>query len=100
MNERAGDEVDVAEIVQGYDTGSEYVVVEPHELDEIDPGRSRSIDVAGFVDLDTVDPVFFDKTYFLGPRGARQGKLYALLERALAESNKAGIATFVMRGRE
>ncbi|MFE9468954.1 Ku protein [Streptomyces virginiae] len=47
-----------------------------------------------------MDPVFFDKTYFLGPRGAQYGKVYALLERALAESNKAGIATFVMRGRE
>ncbi|MGW3327568.1 non-homologous end joining protein Ku [Streptomyces virginiae] len=100
VNERTGDEVDLADIVKGYDTGSEYVIVEPQELDEIAPGRSRSIDVAGFVDLDTVDPVFFDKTYFLGPRGAQYGKVYALLERALAESNKAGIATFVMRGRE
>ncbi|WP_052713940.1 Ku protein [Streptomyces katrae] len=44
--------------------------------------------------------MFFDKTYFLGPRGVQYGKVYALLERALAESNKAGIATFVMRGRE
>lgn len=51
---------------QRFDTGGEYVVVEPKELDEIAPGRSRSIDVAGFVDLDTIDPVFFDKTYFLG----------------------------------
>lgn len=100
MNERTGDEVDLADIVKGYDTGSVYVLVEPQELDEIAPGRSRSIDVAGFVDLDTVDPVFFDKTYFVGPRGAQYGKVYALLERALAESNKAGIATFVMRGRE
>ncbi|MEU4358732.1 Ku protein [Streptomyces virginiae] len=100
VNERTGDEVDLADIVKGYDTGSEYVIVEPQELDEIAPGRSRSIDVVGFVDLDTVDPVFFDKTYFLGPRGAQYGKVYALLERALAESNKAGIATFVMRGRE
>ncbi|WP_327389038.1 non-homologous end joining protein Ku [Streptomyces sp. NBC_01207] len=100
VNERTGDEVDLTDIVKGYDTGGEYVIVEPQELDEIAPGRSRSIDVAGFVDLDTVDPVFFDKTYFLGPRGAQYGKVYALLERALAESNKAGIATFVMRGRE
>lgn len=53
-----------------------------------------------FVDLDTVEPVFFDKTYYLGPRGEQYGKVYALLQRALEESNKAGIATFVMRGRE
>ncbi|WP_328622902.1 Ku protein [Streptomyces sp. NBC_00354] len=56
--------------------------------------------MAGFVDLDTVDPMFFDKTYYAGPKGAQYGKVYALLERALAEANKAGIATFVMRGRE
>lgn len=56
--------------------------------------------MSGFVNLDTVDPIFFDKTYYLGPRGDQYGKVYALLQRALAESNKAGIATFVMRVRE
>ncbi|MFE9846645.1 Ku protein [Streptomyces goshikiensis] len=66
VNERTGIEVDLADIVKGFDTGAEYVIVEPQELDEIAPGRSRSIDVAGFVDLDTVDPLFFDKTYFAG----------------------------------
>ncbi|WP_335940635.1 non-homologous end joining protein Ku [Streptomyces sp. PTD5-9] len=88
------------EIVKGYDTGSEYVIVEPGELDDIAPGWSRALEVSGFVDLDTVDPIFFDKTYYLGPRGEQYDKVYALLQRALAESNKAGIATFVMRGRE
>ncbi|MFE7112868.1 Ku protein [Streptomyces sp. NPDC057575] len=100
VNERTGDEVDLDEIVKGYDTGSEYVIVEPEELDDIAPGRSRALEVSEFVDLDTVEPVFFDKTYYLKPRGEQYGKVYALLQRALAESNKAGIATFVMRGRE
>ncbi|MCT2546228.1 Ku protein [Streptomyces atratus] len=100
VNERTGDEVELDEIVKGYDTGGEYVIVEPEELDDIAPGRSRALEVSEFVDLDTVDPVFFDKTYYLGPRGGQYGKVYALLQRALEESNKAGIATFVMRGRE
>ncbi|MFD9725596.1 Ku protein [Streptomyces sp. NPDC059072] len=100
VNERTGDEVDNAEIVKGFDTGGEYVIVEPKELDDIAPGRSKAIEVSGFVDLDTVDPIFFDKTYYLGPRGEQHGTVYALLQRALAESNKAGVATFVMRGRE
>ncbi|MFD7533669.1 Ku protein [Streptomyces sp. NPDC059849] len=100
VNERTGDEVELDEIVKGYDTGSEYVIVEPEELDDIAPGRSRALEVSEFVDLDTVEPVFFDKTYYLGPRGEQYGKVYALLQRALEESNKAGIATFVMRGRE
>ncbi|MEU7072328.1 Ku protein [Streptomyces narbonensis] len=100
VNERTGDEVDSDEIVKGFDTGGEYVIVEPKELDDIAPGRSKALDVSEFVDLDTVEPIFFDRTYYLGPRGEQYGKVYALLQRALAESNKAGIATFVMRGRE
>ncbi len=88
------------EIVKGYNTGSECVIVEPEELDDIAPGRSRALEVSEFVDLDTVEPVFVDKTYYLGPRGEQYGKVYAPLQRALEESNKAGIATFVMRGRE
>ncbi|MEV7617090.1 Ku protein [Streptomyces sp. NPDC089799] len=100
VNERTGEEVGLDDIVKGFDTGAEYVLVEPGELDEIAPGRSKAIEVAGFVDLDTVEPIYFDRTYYLGPRGEQYGKVYALLERALAESNRAGIATFVMRGRE
>lgn len=51
VNERTGDEVELDDIVKAYDTGDEYVLVEPKELDEIAPGRSRSLDIAGFVDL-------------------------------------------------
>ncbi|MEU9083362.1 Ku protein [Streptomyces sp. NPDC048357] len=100
VNERTGDEVELDDIVKGYETGEEYVLVEPKELDEIAPGRSRSLDIAGFVDLTEVDPIFFDKTYYLGPRGAEYGKVYSLLEQALAKAGKAGIATFVMRQHE
>nr|WP_124291208.1 Ku protein [Streptomyces sp. ADI91-18] len=97
INERTGDEVELTDIVKGYDAGDEYVLVEPKELDDIAPGRSRSLDIAGFVDLAEVDPIFFDKTYYLGPRGKEFGKVYSLLEQALAKADKAGIATFVMR---
>ncbi|WP_405681101.1 Ku protein [Streptomyces sp. NBC_00868] len=100
VNERTGDEVVLDDIVKGYDTGDEYVLVEPKELDEIAPGRSRSLDIAGFVDLDEVDPIFFGTTYYLGPRGAENARVYSLLEQALAKAGKAGIATFVMRQHE
>ncbi|WP_369780644.1 Ku protein [Streptomyces sp. R33] len=100
VNERTGDEVNLGDIVKGYDTGEEYVLVEPKELDDIAPGRSRSLEIAGFVDLDEVEPIFFDKTYYLGPRGAEYGKVYSLLEQALDKAGKAGIATFVMRQHE
>lgn len=66
-----------------------------HDVSPVPVDRRRRL-----VNLDTIDPGFFGKSYFLGPRGSQYGKVYALLEVALAESNKAGIATFVMRGRE
>ncbi|MFI1284280.1 Ku protein [Streptomyces sp. NPDC020858] len=100
VNERTGKEVDLDDIVKGFDAGDAYVLVEPSEVDEIAPGRSQSLDITGFVDLEEVDPIFFDKTYYLGPRGKEYGKVYALLEKALAKANRAGVATFVMRGRE
>ncbi|MEU9617328.1 Ku protein, partial [Streptomyces sp. NPDC048209] len=81
-------------------TEGEYVIVEPDELDQISPGRSRTIDIAGFVNLADVDPIFFDKTYYLGPRGKEYQKVYALLVEALEHSGKAGLAMFAMRGKE
>ncbi|MDQ3154584.1 MAG: Ku protein [Actinomycetota bacterium] len=101
VNERTGDEVDYSDIVKARDVGGgEYVVVEQQELADIAPGRSRSIDITTFVDLDEVDPIFFQKTYWLAPAGEQYGRAYGLLRQALAKSNRAGIATFVMRGRE
>ncbi|MET9469040.1 Ku protein [Streptomyces sp. NPDC006544] len=100
VNERTGEEVELDDIVKGYDAGGEYVLVEPKELDEIAPGRSQSLEIAGFVDLDEVEPIFFDRTYYLGPRGKGFEKVYSLMEQALAKAGKAGIATFVMRQHE
>lgn len=100
VNERTGEEVAADDIVKGLDAGDAYVLVEPEELDDIAPGRSKALEISGFVELAEVEPVFFDRTYYLGPRGKEYAKVYALLQRALDRSGKAGIATFVMRNRE
>ncbi|MEU1425158.1 Ku protein [Kitasatospora sp. NPDC005751] len=101
VNERTGKEVDFGEIVKGYPVAEgEYVVVEPDELEQISPGRSRTIDIAGFVDLAEVDPIFFDKTYYLGPKGKEYQKVYALLVESLDHAAKVGLAMFAMRGKE
>ncbi|QPP08785.1 Ku protein [Streptomyces bathyalis] len=101
VNERTGKRVDYDEIVKGYDVGDgEYIVVEPEELEEIAPGRSQVIEVSGFVDLEEVEPAFFSRTYYLAPRSDEYSKVYRLLRTALAESGKAGVATFVMHARE
>ncbi|MGW7522346.1 non-homologous end joining protein Ku [Streptomyces sp. NPDC054783] len=101
VNERTGKEVDTDKIVKGYEMDEgEYVVVEPEELEEIAPGRSKVIDLAGFVDLHQVEPVYFARTYYVGPRGKEYVKVYELMRSALDRSDKAGIATFTMRGKE
>ncbi len=101
VNERTGKEVDYSDVVKGHDVGgNEYVVVEQEELDDIAPGRSRTIDIDTFVDLDEIDPVYFQKSYWLGPAKSEYARPYRLLVRAMAKTGKAGIATFVMRGKQ
>jgi DNA end-binding protein Ku len=90
-----------ADIVKGADTGGgHYVLLDQEELDSVAPGRSRSLDIHTFVDLDEIDAIYFDKTYFLGPGGKEAAKPYALLRDAMEDSGKAAIASFVMRGKE
>jgi DNA end-binding protein Ku len=99
VNERTGREVDYSDIVNGREVDGDLVVVEPDELDAIAPGRSRTIEIVTFVDLGDIDPIFFQKTYWLAPAGDND-RPYALLREAMTRSNRAGIATFVMRGKE
>lgn len=101
VNERTGKEVAFSDIVKGADLGGgEYVIIEPDELDAIAPGRSRTIDINSFVELDDIDPVHFQKTYWLAPAKEEYGKSYSLLLQAMEKTNRAGIASFVMRGKE
>ena len=101
VNERTSDEVDYSDVVKGADLGGgNYVVLDQEELDSVAPGRSRLMDIHAFVDLDDIDPLYFNKAYFLGPGGDETGKLYALLKEAMDKAGKAAIASFVMRGKE
>ncbi|MFJ8191939.1 Ku protein [Streptomyces sp. NPDC096094] len=101
VNERTGEEVGPGDIVKGYEVGEgEYVVVEPEELDEIAPGRSQTLEITDFVDLDRIAPVYFGRSYYVAPRGKEYLKVYELLRTALAEAGKVGVATFVMRNRQ
>jgi DNA end-binding protein Ku len=101
INERTGKEVQYSDIVKGKDIGGgEHVIVERDELADIAPGRSRTIDITTFVDLDEIDPIFFQKTYWLAPTDEQYARPYALLREAMTRTNRAGIATFVFRGKE
>lgn len=95
-----GEEVPFDEIVKGYEIApGQYVVVTPEELAALDPVATHTIDIEEFVDLDQIDPIFFDHPYYLVP-DARASKPYALLVRAMENSNKVGIARMVMRTKQ
>ena len=95
-----GEEVPYDNIVKGYEISPErYVVIEPEELEALDPKKTRAIEIQEFVDLDEIDPIYFDHPYYLAPdTGA--SKAYRLLLSAMKETNKVAIARVVIRQKE
>ncbi|MBA2513267.1 MAG: Ku protein [Solirubrobacterales bacterium] len=95
-----GEEVSYDSIVKGYElTKDHYVIVTPEELEALDPEKTRTIDIEDFVDLEDIDPVYYDQPYYLVPdKGAT--KAYALLLNAMKESGKVAIARVVIRTKE
>jgi DNA end-binding protein Ku len=102
VSEKTGKEVAYEDIVKGYEVEKgHYVMVDPDELAEFDPQATRTIDIEDFVDLDDIDPIYYDNTYFLAPEdsdGAR--KAYALLLKAMEDQGKVAIGRLVMRGKQ
>jgi DNA end-binding protein Ku len=100
VNERTGKQVEQADIAKGYETDDDIIEVEPAELAEIAPGRSRSLEIETFVDLAEIDPTFFVRTYWLAPGDADFARAYHLLLRTMADTGLAGVAMLVMQGRQ
>ena len=94
------EEVPYDEIVKGYEISpGQYVVIEPEELEALDPEATRTIDIEDFVDLHEIDPLFFDANYYLVPDD-RGEKPYRLLLEAMRDAEKVGIARVVMRTKQ
>ncbi len=88
------------DIVRGYPVDKDqFVIVEDEELEALAPEKTREIDLGRFVPLAEINPVFFERGYFLAP-DSDTNKAYRLLARSMEEEQRAGIATFVMRDRE
>jgi len=101
VNERTGDEVKLPDIVRGHKVAKgDYVLITDEELEAVEPGRSRTIDITDFVDITEIDPIYYQRAYYLGPQGEGATRPYALLHRAMADNGRAGIATFVMHGKQ
>jgi DNA end-binding protein Ku len=95
-----GDEVAYDDIVKGFEIGPDrYVIIEPGELEALDPKKTRTIEIEDFVDLSDIDPIMYDHPYYLAP-GAGGAKPYRLLLEAMRESGKVAIAKVVIRQKE
>jgi len=95
-----GEEVAYEQIVKGYEIGPDrYVTISPEELESLEPQKTRTIDIEDFVDLEDIDPMFYDHPYYLAPdTGA--AKAYRLLVDAMDSSGKVAIARVVLRSKE
>jgi DNA end-binding protein Ku len=98
--EADGKEVPYEKIVKGYEFApDQYVTLTRDELSELEPKRTRTIEIQDFVDLDEIDPIYFEQPYYLGPdKGA--AKAYALLVEAMKDAHKVAVARFVLRNKE
>ena len=100
VNPVTGEEVPYERLVKGYEIApDQYVVIEPGELEALEPHRSKTIDILDFVDLAEIDPIFYDHPYYLAP-GTGGSKPYKLLLDAMRETNRVAIAKVVIRNKE
>jgi DNA end-binding protein Ku len=98
--EGTDEEVPYDEIIKAYElTPGQYVPLTKEEMEALAPEKTRAIDVSDFVDLDEIDPMYFDSPYYLGPADGAE-KAYGLLAKAMAASGKVAIARFVLRNKE
>jgi DNA end-binding protein Ku len=104
FNERhctvCGEKVEYADLVRGYEyEKGHYVVLTDEDLKGVNPEATQSVDIVEFVELDQIDPMYFDTPYYLEPE--KKGRhAYALLRESLREAKKVGIARVVIRSRE
>ena len=101
VSDKTGKEVDGDDIEMGFEVRKgRYVTFEKGELDELKPESTKAIEVTDFVDLEAVDPIYYERTYWLGP-GVDEGKqAYQLLLSAMEDKQKVAIGTVVMRNKQ
>lgn len=100
VSEATGDEVPTEQIRKGYEVSpGQYVVVDDDEMKALAPKASRMIEIEDFVDLDDIDPLFFEQPYYLAP-DATGLKPYQLLVEAMTELRKVAIGRVIMRSKE
>jgi DNA end-binding protein Ku len=100
VSDKTGEEVTAEQIERGFEVSKgRYVIVEPSEIETLRPKGGHEIEIEEFVDLDDIDPLYFEQPYYLVP-DKRGEKPYALLVDAMTSLNKVAIGRVVMRSKE
>lgn len=99
-NKETGEEVEWGDIVKGYETDDgDWVILTPEEIQSANLEKSETIDILGFVEAEEIEPIYFDKPYYLKPQ-KKGSKGYKLLHDALVKTKRAGVAQVVLRNRQ
>lgn len=99
VNEQTHKEVPFDKIVKGYKIDDDYVIIEERDFEDAAPEKSREIEIESFVDIEDVNPMYYETSYYAEP-DSKTNKAYSLLIEALKKSKKAGLARFVLRSTE
>jgi DNA end-binding protein Ku len=99
VNENSKKEVPYDKIVKGYKYDDDYVIIEDADFEAAAPEKSKVIEIESFVDVASVNPMYYETSYYTEP-ATKKNKAYALLLEALKKSGKAGLARFVLRSTE
>ncbi|MDD9147390.1 MULTISPECIES: non-homologous end joining protein Ku [unclassified Sporolactobacillus] len=98
---KCGKKVGYEEIVKGYEYSPEqFVAVSEEELNDLQGDIDKSIEIVNFVNLSEIDPIFYEKSYYIGPDGGNGLKAYSLLRQAIGDSAKIGIANIIIRAKQ
>jgi DNA end-binding protein Ku len=101
VSEKTGKEVDSDDIEMGFEVSKgQYVTFDKAELEELKPESTRAVEVTDFVALEDVDPIYYERTYWLGPDGDAGKKAYGLLLAAMEDRERVAIGTVVMRNKQ
>ncbi|WP_158796561.1 Ku protein [Pedobacter sp. L105] len=99
INENTNKVVPYEKIVKGYLINDNYVILDDQDFEDASPEKTKMIELENFVDIEDINPIYYETSYYVEPEKQGQ-KAYALLLNALTKSKKAGVARFVLRSTE
>src|ERR1700680_820781 len=101
VSEKSGKEVDSDDIKLSYELGGgKHLVVDPNQLDELKPRTTKTIDIADFVALDQIDPIYYERTYWLAPDGQAAERASRFFTAALEQAHPGGLGPVVMPNKQ